>query len=223
MVQGTLSMWVRNAANPHLAWSDDQGKTWQWGFTFKTCFGSPSSLNFGPDCQDARDQYVYTCSQDGPSAYEPSDAIVLARAPLNQMKRREAWQFFSGLDVKGIPQWSPNIDVRRPVFTFDGRCKRTDAVYVPALKRYLLLIGYNHEDGWGIYSAPEPWRTWTPAFHTENWGLGPTHGYRLPARWISPNRRTMNLVFSGKTGIGVHYDAFSVRRFTLDLAPGVPR
>lgn len=223
MVRGTLYMWVRNASNSQLAWSADKGRTWHWGFTLDTSFGSPSFLNFGPDYRGARDQYVYTYSQDGPSAYEPSDSIVLARAPLDQLKDRTAWQFFSGPDAEGRPQWSKDIAARRPVFEFAGKCERTDAVYVPALKRYFLLAGYNHEGGWGIYDAPEPWGPWTTVFHTEAWDLGPTHGYRLPAKWISPDGRTMNLVFSGKSAKGVHYDAFSVRRFELDLAPPLPR
>lgn len=223
MARGTLYMWVRNAANSQLAWSPDKGKTWQWGFRLDTSFGSPSFLNFGPDYQGARDQYVYAYSQDGPSAYDSDGAIVLARAPLDKIRRREAWQFFSGLDAAGRPQWSNDIAARRPVFGFENHCQRTDAVYVPALQRYLLLVSYNHDGGWGIFDAPEPWGPWTAAFHTEDWGLGPTHGYRLPAKWIGPDGRTMNLVFSGKTGKGVHYDAFCVRPFTLELAPPLPR
>ncbi len=223
MARGTLYMWVRNANNAQLAWSPDQGKTWHWGFTIDTSFGSPSFLNFGPDYQGARDNYVYTYSQDGPSAYEASDAIVLARAPLSKMKDRNSWRFFAGLGREGRPQWSKDINARRPVFEFPAHCERTDAVYVPALKRYLLLVGYNHEGGWGIYDAPAPWGPWTAAFHTEHWDLGPTHGYRLPVKWISRDGRTMHLVFSGKTGKGVHYDAFSVRRFSLDLTPRLPR
>jgi len=222
MVKGVLYMWARNASNSQLAWSNDLGRTWEWGFKFDTSMGSPSFLNFGKDYAGARDQYVYTYSQDGPSAYEPSDAIILARAPGSKMKDRHAWEFFTGLDAKGSPQWSRDITARRPVFEFPGKCERTDAVYIPAPKRYLLAVGYNHEGGWGVYDAPEPWGPWTTAFHTEDWGLGATHGYRLPAKWITPSGLT--LVFSGRNGKGMHYDAFCVRRMEFDLAaPLLPR
>jgi hypothetical protein len=102
------------------------------------------------------------------------------------------------------------------VFRFPGNCQRTDAVYNPALKRYLLALSYGHGGGWGIYDAPTPWGPWTTAFHTEYWGLGGTHGYRLPSKWISTDGRKMVLVFSGVIYDNVTYDAFCVRRMKLE-------
>ena len=54
---------------------------------------------------------------------------------------------------------------------------------------------------------------WTTAFHTEHWDLDHTHGYRLRAKWIDSNGRSMTLIFSGLTP----YDAFCVRRMILDV------
>ena len=183
MVRGVLYMWVRNAGNAQLAWSEDHGRTWQWGFRFDTSFGSPAFLNFGENYAGARDGFVYIYSQDGPSAYESSDGIVLARVPLGRIRDRAAYEFFAG-----GKSWTADIARRRPVFQYAGHCQRVDAVYHPGLKRYLLAVGYNHEGGWGIFDAPEPWGPWTTAFHTADWGLGQTHGYRLPAKWIGPDR-----------------------------------
>jgi hypothetical protein len=90
-------------------------------------------------------------------------------------------------------------------------------VYHPVLKRYLLAVAYGHNGGWGLYDAPEPWGPWTVAFHTEYWGLGETHGYRLPAKWISDYGRNMALVFSGLIFNGVSYDAFCVRSMRLRI------
>ena len=97
------------------------------------------------------------------------------------------------------------------MFSLAGRCQRADIVYNPGLKRYLLALGHNHQGGWGLYDAPEPWGPWTVAFQTGNWGLGGTHGYRLPAKWISSDGRTMQLVFSGVKP----NDAFCVREMVL--------
>ena len=96
------------------------------------------------------------------------------------------------------------------MFRAPGKVQRVDAVYHPTLKRYLLALGHNHEGGWGLYDAPEPWGGWTTAFHTQDWGLGGTHGYRLPAKWI--DGPIMWLVFSGTK----ENDAFCVRRMTLE-------
>jgi hypothetical protein len=208
-------MWVRNTGNAQLVWSEDHGKTWEWGFRLETSFGSPAFLNFGRNYAGARDEYVYSYSQDGPSAYESSDHLVLARVPKNRIREREAYEFFVRLNESGRPVWSPRIAERGPVFRYPNRCQRVDAVYNPALSRYLLALGYNHEGGWGVFDAPEPWGPWTTVFHTEYWGLGDTHGYRLPAKWISPDGKSMQLVFSGRRHNGRLYDAFCVRRLSV--------
>lgn len=213
MVDGVLYMWVRNVENSQLVWSEDRGRTWTWGFKFDTSFGSPAFLNFGRNYAGARDGYVYTYSQDGPSAYESDDGVVLARVPKEKIRDRSAYEFFVRLKA-GKAEWSRDIALRGPVFTFPGLCQRVDAVYNPGLRRYLLAVGYGHSGGWGIYDAPEPWGPWTTAFHTSHWGLGGTHGYRMPSKWISPDGRVMHLVFSGIRP----YDAFCVRRMELDTA-----
>jgi hypothetical protein len=213
---GVLYMWNRNTGNAQLVWSLDKGVTWEKGFRFEESFGSPSFLNFGKDYAGARDNFVYTYSQDGSSAYESNDGLILARVPKAKIRDRAAWEFFAGLDAKGRPSWSRDIAARKHTFSFPGNCQRTDAVYNPALKRYMIALGYGHNGGWGIYDAPEPWGPWTTVFHTEYWGLGETHGYRLPAKWISADGRTMTLVFSGLVYDTISYDAFCTRRMTLE-------
>jgi CubicO group peptidase (beta-lactamase class C family) len=217
MVGGVLYMWVRNTGNAQLAWSSDRGRTWEWGFRFDTAFGSPAFLNFGRNYAGARDDYVYTYSQDGPSAYESDDALVLARVPQDRIRERDAWEFFERLDAAGSPVWTSDIARRGEVFRYPGRCQRVDAVYNPGLKRYLLALGFDHSGGWGIFDAPEPWGPWTTAFHTDDWGLGGTHGYRLPAKWIGAGGTEMYLIFSGANRQGITTDAFCLRRLTLTV------
>ncbi len=214
MVDGVIYMWVRNAQNAQLVWSEDRAVTWQWGFRFEESFGSPSFLNFGKNYSGARDGFVYVYSQDGPSAYKPDDRLILARAPKDRLRDQAAWQFYAGMSG-GQPVWTRDIAGRKAVFEYAGRCERTDAVYHPVLKRYLLAVSYNHEGAWGIFEAPEPWGPWNTLFHTEDWGLGPTHGYRLPSKWFSQDGKSIWLVFSGRRGPGLHYDAFCTRKAEL--------
>jgi hypothetical protein len=212
MVNGVLYMWVRNTGNAALAWSADHGKTWEWGFTFNESFGCPAFLNFGRDYDGARDGYVYVYSQDGPGAYEPYDRVVLARVLKSQVREKGAYEFFVKTRPDGAPAWSNRIEDRGAAFANAGRCERVDAAYNPGLGRYLLTVSYGHGHGWGLYDAPTPWGPWTTAFSTSDWGLGETHGYRLPTKWISGDGRTMWLVFSGRK----ENDAFCVRRMVLE-------
>jgi CubicO group peptidase (beta-lactamase class C family) len=218
MVDGILYMWARNSGNAQLAWSDDRGRTWHWEFRLEESFGSPAFLQFGRNYAGARDRFVYVYSQDGPNAYQPSDGLVLARVPKDRILRREAYEFFSRLDSSGAPVWTHDIRQRGPVFTFPGHCQRVGAVYNPFCRRYLLSLGFDHAGGWGIFDAQKPWGPWTTAFFTRDWGLGNTHDYRLPAKWISDGGKRMYLVFSGRKHNGTEYDSFCVRRLDLDLS-----
>lgn len=216
-VDGTLYAWIRNLGNAQLAWSIDRGETWEWGFRFDTSFGSPAFLNYGRDYADAIDEYVYVYSQDGPSAYESDDGVVLARVRRDYIRDRSRYVFFAGTDASGNPLWTSSIENRSPVFRFKERCARVDVVYHPGLRRYLMALAFDMDGGWGLFDAPRPWGPWTTAFFTPAWDLGRTHGYRLPSKWINKNGNDMYVVVSGWNGPGLHYDAFSVRDMRLHL------
>jgi hypothetical protein len=210
MVNGVLYVWARNAGNAQVGWSADRGKTWQWGFRMETAFGSPAFLNFGRNYAGARDGFVYTYSQDGPSAYESDNALLLARVPKDRIRDRNAWEFYEGMDSSGTPLWTADIGRRGSVFSYPANCNRVDAVHNAGIGRYLLTLGYDHSGEWGLFDAPEPWGPWTTILHRQ-WDVPGTHGYRLPAKWISRDGLTMTLVFSGVKP----NDAFCTRTLTL--------
>ncbi|MCI0464768.1 MAG: serine hydrolase [Gemmataceae bacterium] len=214
MVDGVLYLWVRNVGNARLGWSADHSKTWTWAdWKLTTGFGCPTFLNFGKNYAGARDGYVYVYSHDSDSAYKPADRMVLARVPKERLKERSAYEFFKGLDPKGAPVWTKEVAQRGSVFTHKGKCYRSGISYNSGLKRYLWCQTLPGEDprfrgGLGIFDAPEPWGPWTTVFYTEQWDVAPGETSSLPTRWISPDGRTLYLVFSGE-------DSFSVRRATL--------
>lgn len=217
MVEGVVYMLARNAGNSQLAWSVDRGNTWQWSdWKFQSSFGCPSFVNFGRNYEGARDDFVYVVSPDSESAYRPADQMVMARVPRKQIKRKEAYQFFSGWKNQQ-PTWSANVVDRAAIFKHPGRCYRGGMTYNPGLKRYLwcqVMPESQHEQGprfqggFGVYDAPQPWGPWTTVFFDEDWDVGPGESSRLPTKWFSSNGKVMHLLFSGE-------DAFSVRRGEL--------
>lgn len=217
MEDGVLYMWVRNVKNSQLVWSVDRAKTWIWDFKIEAGFGSPSFLNYGPNYAGAQDDYVYAYSQQGPSAYEIDDGVVLGRVLKHVIRDREHWEFYAGVDKTRKAAWKRESAAALPVLRFPKHCQRVDAAYHAATKRYLLAVGYGHNGGWGIFDAPAPWGPWTVVYHTEYWGLGETHGYRFSPKWISEDGHSMALVFSGLMYDGVSYDAFCVRGMKLDF------
>jgi len=218
-VDGVLWVVVRNAGNSQLGWSTDHGSTWEWaGWRFRESFGCPTFLNFGRDYHGARDGYVYLFSPDSPGAYVPADSYVLARVPKERIKEELAWEFFVRADA-GTATWSRDIKQRGPVFLNPGNCYRCGITYHPALRRYLWVQVLPHsrhpqgprfQGGLGVYDAPEPWGPWTTVFYAAEWDMGPGETASFPAKWMSPDGKTLYLVFSGN-------DCFSVRKGELKL------
>jgi hypothetical protein len=215
-IDGRLHMWVRNAGNSQLAWSDDHGVTWAWSpAKFDISFGHPAFLNFGKDYSGARDGYVYVYSHDHHSAYEAADRMVLARVPKDRVTDLGAYEFLGAVEGNQ-PYWVSNVEERTAVFHHQGRCYRSSVSYNAPAKRYLwvqILPGDapRFHGGFGIYDAPEPWGPWTTVYFTENWDVGPGENAHLPPKWMSADGRTLYLVFSGD-------DALSVRRVEFELA-----
>ena len=221
MVDGVLSMWIRNAGNSVIAQSRDHGSSWtfaDWKWT--ESFGSPSFLNFGRNYSGARDEYAYVYSVDADGAYEPGDQMILARAPKNRLMERGAYEFFAGLDSNGRPKWSRELNDREAVFRHPRRCYRQQVTWNPGLKRYLWVQilpestdsrGPRFQGGLGVYDAPEPWGPWTTVYFTNNWDVGPGDTGSFPTKWMSEDGETAYYVSSGD-------DSFSVRKARFQRA-----
>jgi CubicO group peptidase (beta-lactamase class C family) len=216
MIDGVLYLWVRNAGNAQLAWSTDHGRTWEWAdWKFTVSFGCPTFLNFGKHYAGARDNFAYVYSPDADGAYQPADRMVLARVPKGQLKRRDAYEFFKGLDAHQQPVWTREIVNRGAVFSRPRQCYRSGVTYNAALKRYLWCQILPGDDpraagGFGIYDAPEPWGPWTTVYYTDAWDVGPGETSSFPTKWMSADGKTLYLVFSGD-------DYFAVRKAILIL------
>jgi len=215
MLDGVLYMLVRNTGNSQLAWSANHGESWTWcGWKFKESFGAPTFLNFGRNYAGATDHFVYIYSHDSDSAYEPADRMVMARVLKNEIRNRGSYKFFKGLDDSGLPVWTENIAERGAVFVNPGKCYRSGISYNAGLKRYLWCQTiYGPDDmrtsgGLAIFDSPQPWGPWTTVYYTQNWDVGPGETSSFPARWISADGKTCQLLFSGD-------DCFSVRRAVL--------
>jgi CubicO group peptidase (beta-lactamase class C family) len=211
MVDGVLYLWVRNAngsKGSELWWSSDHAQSWTRSTWVWTEFGYPTFVNFGQNYAGAADNYVYTVTHDNPDAYEPADTFVLMRVPRDQIIQKNRYEFFRHLDPNGTPVWTSDIRQRGAVFTFPGRCRRSGISYNAGTGRYLWWQVCHGTNGFGVYDAPHPWGPWTTVYFTESWDMAPGETGSFPPKWMSPDGRTIYLVFSGD-------DAFSVRKATL--------
>lgn len=230
---GVLYAWVnrQNGKWPDvdvgLAWSTDGAATWTssaWVFPKGAGNFKPGTfLNFSRDYTGvprALGRYVYSYGQRQGDASD----TYLARAPVDRLRDRAAWEFFAGTDG-GRPVWSSDVARPQPVFR-DPRGMGTPTVsYVPALRRYLLAAYHSGPGQLGLFDAPEPWGLWTTVAYYEDWGGMGAAGEGLtctfPRKWMSADGRTLWCVFSvygdgAKQGVRAH-DRFNLVRATLRL------
>jgi CubicO group peptidase (beta-lactamase class C family) len=225
-VKGVLYLWMRNVNNSQLAWSADHGTTWSctdWKFT--NGLGCPTFANFGRDYEGNRDGFAYIVSTDANDAYTVADRFVLARVPVDRIRERRAYEFFTWLSHDHFPIWSANLNANAGVLEHAGKCYRPSVTFNAALNRFLLLhpipnkrsrdangkIDVRFNGGLAVYEAPQPWGPWSIAFENNEWDVGPGDSASFPSKWISNDGLTLHLVFSGD-------DSFSVRRAEIILA-----
>ena len=210
--------------------SVDHGRTWtfnegrfdsnRWDFAESDgAFSDLTFLNFGKDYHRSRDRYVYIYSQDhrrrpDTKMADITDSVALLRVPKTSLMNPDTYEYFAGLNGSR-PIWTHNIRARAPVFT------RPDAVgfavrvdFNPALRRYLLSVFHGWDGSWGLYDAPEPWGPWTTVSTFNQWiDSTPKFAFTFPQKWMSPDGKTMHMVFSG-TG---PYDSFNLVKAELTL------
>ena len=228
-IGGTLYLWLGhadlNGGGMQLAWSRDYGRSWTFADWRFDDFGMIGFINFGRDYSQARDEYVYAYSHDGPRADTPAGQFILMRVPKARLTERTAWEFYMGCRPDGRVDWTSDKNQRVAVFQNQDSCLRSAMTFCAGLKRYLwwqqipLPEGARDrgdtrfEGGFAIYDAPEPWGPWTTAYFTRRWDVGPGEHGDFPAKWMSGDGQSLYLVFSGD-------DSFSVRRATVVLNNG---
>jgi hypothetical protein len=231
--------------------STDKGKTWTWDHSAPMFAGNVFTtmmfLDFGKDSQHAIDGYAYVYGLDHGWAYNAKlggpTALYMARAPKRTIQDRATWEFFAGLDDQGGPQWTADLQHRKPVLR-DTRRVYTNpvdpslspknmtvlgqgsVVYNAPLHRYLYTswTEYTHE----FYEAPNPWGPWKlflskdygayPWVDIKNGGYAPT----IPSKFISGDGRTMFVQSNSWGSSKVNNYGFSLRKLRVaTYAPAV--
>jgi hypothetical protein len=226
--------------------SSDKGLTWSWDreapMFSDHAFTTIMFLDFGKDAEHAPPDYVYAYGLDDNWDFQvidrtPPTELYLARVPHAAVQDRARWEFFTGFDEQGAPEWSADIDERAPVLE-DTRLTYTmplepgrhyqnmtvinqgGVVYNAPLARYLYTswTEYTFE----FYEAPEPWGPWK-LFLSKDFGLMPwtrdrSGGYAttIPSKFISADGRSMWVQANAWLETGVNSYNFSLRELTVN-------
>jgi hypothetical protein len=249
--QNLNSSTFNDAPAASIAASADHGQTWTWDVS-APMFGTPGNsnspeaylfttiffLDYGQNASNAIDGYVYAYGLD--NNWRAQQTMYLARVPNGSIQSRSAWEFYTGTDASGDPDWSADITQKAPVLTdqrllypvmFGTDCPASNpvigqggVVYDAPLRRYIFTSWScaTHE----LYEAPNPWGPWS---HFLSNDFGPLrllqnrgqYGTSIPSKFIGADGKTLYLQ-SNVCCSGDSY-TFSLRKLYLDTyAPASP-
>ena len=191
--------------------SDDYGRTWSWPeqpmftdyvFTTVMFLDLGQSNAFAGEVEPGGEDYVYAYGIDNNWRDSFTDVVpdpvdlYLARAPVDSIQDRTAWEFFAGADGESAT-WSADVADRQPVLhddrrvypdlSVDGPTSSTvisqgGVVYDAPIDRYLYTSWT--EFTWELYEAPTPWGPWTLFAH-KDFGPYPWYGEGNPDGWVN--------------------------------------
>lgn len=190
-------------------------------------FGGPAFINFGKDNAGARDGFVYAVSGD---QWDNGSNLRLGRVAKGRILSRQHWEWVCAFAPDGTPAWSGDLDESIPVLSLHRWLGLPEMVFLPALRRYLLLTwrlqrDFSGDDGTDllVLDAPEPWGPFTLVHAEQLWEGREVSPYcpRLPLKWLDADGAGGWMQFSGswtRRGQEAGHYRSHVRRFRLRLA-----
>jgi hypothetical protein len=206
------------ASNASIIKSTDFGSTWTRSAKENyerpmfpgSRFATPYFVEYGQDGQasvDNADRYVYALSNDG--FWDNGNNLILGRVARSKIGSLRAtdWQFYSGGDGMDDSAWSSPMAQAKLVLDAPGRLGMNGAVYVPGLRRYILIGWYypagggkiadaRHATNWDFYEAPKPWGPWTK-ISTHVWNPQGYYSPQLCPKFTSENGRRLFVMTAG--------------------------
>jgi hypothetical protein len=184
-----------------IAYSTNHGKTWRFPkHAFPAPLGNLSFVDGGGQGGAYPDGYMYAI---GTEREFNASRLILGRVSTGVANVTDPghWQWYTGSDAGGTPQWSSAVSAAVPVLNWSSHITYPQMAYDPGLHRYLLTWTYSYSSKpkavWKggaelvIAEASEPWGSFS--FVAASREFGPSNGYGagFPSQWISPDGRTL--------------------------------
>jgi hypothetical protein len=216
----------QTAANASIIKSSDFGKTWTRAAKDNyerpmfpgSRFAAPYFVEYGQDGRASLDnagRYVYALSNDG--FWDNGNNLVLGRVARSKIGNLNAadWQYYQGGDGMADSAWTADVARASLVLDAPGKLGMNGAVYVPGLRRYIMIGWYYpagggkikdacHTTHWDFYQAAKPWGPWTKiSTYVSN-----PQGYYTPQlcpKFTSPDGRQLFALTAGDWNQPAYY------------------
>jgi len=194
-------------------------------------FSEIAFLQCGQDNTQAKDNYVYLYS---PNGQFDKRHLNLARVPKDQIRNREAYEYYMSMDAGGLPVWTPELHKRGSIHEFpEGYGWYSwlpGVVYNAPLDLYIMASGGTGKNGsgmhelpasLGLYYAQYPWGPWKQFFYTDEWVAdnpdNRLYQPKLSPKWISDDGREMYLIFSDASDHWGYQYKWNQQKITLNI------
>jgi hypothetical protein len=213
--------------------SEDKGVTWQEDAFPQSqvdgcrgCPGIPYTIQYGRNYGANSDGWVYTywIEIQQPGVWEVQTPGVLwlsrARAANRAFTNRANWEWLVSRGGSS-PQWG-DMDDRAPVLEDSRGLMRGSAIFVPGLRRYLMVTNHTarNQGNLTMWEAPQPWGPWTKFFDAAGWPENdPDVPDGVPPRFALGNFSPKWFSSSGRSGVFVwfHPDQWNSVEVELDV------
>ena len=208
----------------HEAWNippEDRTHIGDWKPMFPGCwFGGPSFVQYGQDNHDAVDGFVYAVSAD---QWDNGTELRLGRVPKDAIMDRACWTF-AVPDEHGGVSWTSDLHRSLPVLAIDRHVSLPEMVYLPKIKKYLLLTWALHSDFHAsdgaeltVLEADQPWGPFSLVYYEWMWYKQEAGHYcpRIPLKWFDQDALTGYMLYSGNWETQIPYYMPQMRRFQL--------
>ena len=165
-------------------------------------FGGPSFIQHGRDNTDAVDGYVYAVSGD---QWDNGSEMRIGRVPKEHILDVNRWEWAIPQE-NGSVNWTSDLGNSEPVLTLERHLSLPEMIYLPNLRRYILLTWALHKDfsteagsELTILEAEQPWGPFRLVYYEEIWDNIEVCPYcpRIPLKWFDMNSMSGWIVHSG--------------------------
>jgi hypothetical protein len=231
--QAPYSLASQHGSDAQIVYSTTKGLNWTPALATIAApmfpghmFGGPAFVQHGRNSIAARDNFVYAISSD---QWDNGSNLRLGRVARDSIMRREAWEWVCAFGPSGEPAWAHSLAEAIPVLSLHRWLGLPEMVYLPVIRRYLLLTWRLHKDFSGddgadllVFEAPDPWGPFGLAHFEEYWEGKAFNPYcpRVPLKWMNPDGLSGWIQFSGSwspAGQKAGYYRSHVRPFRLRM------
>jgi len=209
--------WVwKNTPEERASW-----KGWSPMFPGSS-FGGPSFVQFGKNNEHARDDQIYALSSD---QWDNGSSLRLGRVHKQSILDPEAWSW--AVYENNKINWIKSLEQSKPVLTVHNHISLPEMIYIPTIKRYLLLSNALHSDfntdtGSKLYilESENPWGPFNLVYYEDIWESVEACPYnpRIPLKWFDYENLTGWLLHSGNWMIERSYGTAHYKAHTKPFA-----